>query len=150
MSFKQMTVATVLAGLIVAPAFASSPVPYCIAVGGGFGNGGTTFVARSFTVPDASKCSPWAGYTKTEATVIATTNGTACMSSDGTVLTVSVTSADPAFFSPGVTVSDYIQVCPAGDSSCPIGAGQDIGNFTGSAELQDCTDNLLFLPTIHD
>jgi hypothetical protein len=31
--------------------FAASEAPYCIAVNGGFGNGGTTFVARNFTLP---------------------------------------------------------------------------------------------------
>jgi hypothetical protein len=84
-----------LVGLI-APlqSFASSEAPYCIAVNGGFGNGGTTFVARNFSLPAASKCSPWTGYTKTASTVI-------LMTSDNTALTVSVTSADPSFFGAG-------------------------------------------------
>ena len=50
------------------PPSTASPgtAPYCIAVNGGFGtSGGTTFVARNFTFPDASKCTPWTGYTKT-------------------------------------------------------------------------------------
>ena len=75
----------VLMGL-VAPmqsfAAAPGPAPYCIAVGGGFGNGGSTFVARNFSMPEANKCTPWTGYTKTSATVIFTTNGTACLSGD--------------------------------------------------------------------
>jgi hypothetical protein len=44
------TVATVLVGLI-APVYASSN--YCIAVCGGFGSGGTTFIGRDFAVPSA-------------------------------------------------------------------------------------------------
>jgi hypothetical protein len=51
----------VLSLLLVAPgqSFAASPEPYCIAVNGGFGSGGTTFVARNFSLPAASKCTPW-------------------------------------------------------------------------------------------
>ena len=59
---------------------APGPAPYCIAVNGGFGKSGysgSTFVARNFTMPDANKCNPWTGYTKTSATVIFTTSGTA-------------------------------------------------------------------------
>ena len=48
---------------LVAPmqSFAAAPAeaPYCIAVSGGFGNGGSTFVARNFSLPAASKCTPW-------------------------------------------------------------------------------------------
>src|ERR1700735_195789 len=64
---------------VVAPmqsfAAAPGPAPYCIAVGGGFGNGGSTFVARNFSMPAASKCTPWSGYTKTASTVILITSG---------------------------------------------------------------------------
>jgi hypothetical protein len=49
--------------------------PYCIAVNGGFGFGGTTFVARNFSQPGEGKCTPWTGYTKTADTVILTTSG---------------------------------------------------------------------------
>ncbi len=78
---------------------------------GGFGKGGgSTFVARNFSMPDASKCTPWTGYTKTASTVIFTTSGTACLSSDSTALTVSVSSADPDFLGVGVQVADYIQL----------------------------------------
>jgi hypothetical protein len=139
------TVTTVLAG--IAPVYAS---PYCIAVNGGFGNGGSSFVARNFATPDASKCTPWTGYTKTSATVIFTTNGTACLSDNGTVLTVSVSSADPDYLGPGNIASDYIRVCPENVSSCPLGGGTDVGYDTGPAAPQDCTDALLDLPTFHD
>jgi hypothetical protein len=139
------TVTTVLAG--IAPVYAS---PYCIAVNGGFGNGGTSFVARNFALPDASKCTPWTGYTKTSATVIFTTNGTACLSDDWTVLTVSVSSADPDYLGVGQIASDYIRVCPENVTSCPLGSGTDVGYDTGPAAPQDCTDSLLDLPTYHD
>jgi hypothetical protein len=145
MNFTRLVVTTALAGLI-APAFAASP--YCVAVNGGFGTlGGTSFVARGFDMPDPSKCTPWSGYTKTASTVILTTSGTACISDDGTVLTVSVASADPAYVAG--QVSDYIQLCPAAVTNCSIG-GQDSGFFAGSAAEQPCTDDLLDLPAMHD
>jgi hypothetical protein len=147
MNFNRLVVATALAGLI-APVYAASP--YCIAVNGGFGNGGTSFVARNFDMPEASKCTPWTGYTKTASTVIFTTNGTACTSDDGTVLTVSVSSADPPYLGAGISALDYIQLCPASVSSCPLGSGTDVGYDSGTAAEQDCTDSLLDLPTFHD
>lgn len=149
MNFGQLVVTTLLTGLI-APVYATSPSPYCIAVNGGFGNGGTSFVARNFTLPDASKCTPWAGYTKTSATVIFTTSGTACVSDDGQVLIVSVSSADPDYLGVGQIASDFIRVCPASVTSCPIGGGQDIGYDTGTAAPETCTKELLDLPTFHD
>src|SRR5580693_2169175 len=71
---------------------------FCIAVNGGFGSGGTTFVEPGFTVPAANKCTQWSGFTKTASTVILNTSGAACLSSTGKTLTVSVFSADPSFF----------------------------------------------------
>ena len=140
----------VLLGLI-APlnSFAASPEPYCIAVGGGFGNGGTTFVARNFSFPAASKCTSWTGYTKTASTVILTTTGTSCLSSDSTALTVSVSSADPSYVAQ--PVADYIQLTRT-DSTQPF-TGQDYGEFalpTANAETITCTNALLTLPASHD
>jgi hypothetical protein len=128
--------------------FAASEAPYCIAVNGGFGNGGTTFVARNFTLPAASKCSPWTGYTKTASTVVAITGGTACLSSDNTALTVSVTSADPSFFGAGTIVGDYIQMSRS-DATEPF-SGYDYGQFAGTAAPVSCTSELLTLPSAHD
>ena len=123
--------------------------PYCIAVNGGFGNsGGTTFVARNFTLPEASKCTPWSGYTKTASTVILTTSGTSCLSSDSKALTVSVSSADPWFLGAGQIAADYIQLS-RGDPTEPF-TGQDFGAFAGSAKPVNCTSNLLSLPSSHD
>src|SRR3974390_3003817 len=121
MKLNRLILGTVLAGMI-GPVLAS---PYCIAVNGGFGNGGTTYIARNFTLPDASKCEPWTGYTKTSTTVIAITSGVACLSGDSTVMTVSVSSADPSYFG-NQPVADYIQFCPGGANGCPIGGGQDV------------------------
>ena len=117
-------------------------------MGGGFGNGGTTFVARNFSLPAASKCTPWSGYTKTAATVILTTTGTACLSSDSTALTVSVSSADTSYVAQ--PVSDYIQLSRA-DSTEPF-TGEDTGEFAlpGSSETVSCTSDLLNLPSSHD
>jgi hypothetical protein len=138
-----------LVGLI-APlqSFASSEAPYCIAVNGGFRNGGTTFVARNFSLPAASKCSPWTGYTKTASTVILMTSGTSCLSSDNTALTVSVTSADPSFFGAGTIVGDYIQMSRP-DATEPF-SGYDYGYFAGTAAPVSCNSELLTLPSTHD
>ena len=121
--------------------------PYCIAVNGGFGNsGGTTFVARNFTLPEASKCTPWSGYTKTATTVILTTSGTSCLSSDNKALTISVSSA--AFLFTSEPAVDYIQLS-RGDATEPF-TGRDIGYFGGGAEPVSCSLGVLSLPSIHD
>jgi hypothetical protein len=128
----------------------SSAQSYCIAVNGGFGSGGTTFVGRGFSVPTAGNCKPWSGFTKTGSSVIATSTGTGCTSSDGKVLTVNVFSTNPAWFGAGNFGSDHIQLCPAGTAGCPIGAGVDSGSFGGPAAPTACTAGLLNLPAIHD
>jgi hypothetical protein len=129
-------------------AAAAAPAPYCIAVNGGFGGGGTTFVARSFSLPEASKCTPWSGYTKTASTVILTTSGTSCLSSDSKALTVSVSSADPWFLGAGQIAADYIELV-RGSATEPF-TGTDFGYFAGSAEPVSCTSDLLTLPSSHD
>jgi hypothetical protein len=84
-----------------------------------------TFVARNFSLPAASKCTPWSGYTKTASTVILTTSGTSCLSSDSTALTVSVSSADPSYLGAAQLAADYIQLS-RGDKAQPF-TGQDFG-----------------------
>jgi hypothetical protein len=125
-----------------------APAPYCIAVNGGFGNSGSTFVARSFSFPEASKCTPWAGYTKTSATVILTTSGTACLSTDSTALTVSVSSADPDFIGAGKLGVDYIRM--ARSTATDPFSGEDQGYLAGGAEPVSCSSDLLTLPSTHD
>jgi len=132
--------------------------PYCIAVNGGFGNGGTTFVARDFTVPAANQCSSWAGYTKTSGTVVLSTSGSACLSEDGNVLTVGISSVNPNWTGGGYA-PDYIQICPTGvhctsadlsvDNQPLAGHGIDFGFSAGSAEEIVCTKSLLILPNSH-
>ncbi len=139
----------VVLSVLLAPIHSfAAQAPYCIAVNGGFGGGGTTFVARNFTLPTASKCSPWSGYTKTASTVILMTSGTSCLSTDNKALTVSVSSADPSFFGAGTIVGDYIQLTR--DSATDPFTGEDYGYFTGSAEPVSCTSELLTLPAAHD
>jgi hypothetical protein len=121
--------------------------PFCIATGGGFGSGGTTFVAPSFTVPAQNKCTPWSGFTKTASTVILNTSGAACLSSTGKTLTVSVSSLDPAFSTS--PASDYIQLTRA-SSTGSFSGGTDQGQFGGSADQVTCTSGLLSLPDSHD
>src|ERR1700722_4941362 len=146
--FKKAHLLLALGLMAPLQSFAASEGPYCIAVNEGFGNGGTTFVARNFTLPAASKCSPWTGYTKTASTVILTTGGTACLSSDNKALTVSVSSADPWFLGAGQFAADYIELVRSGATE-PF-TGQDFGYFTGSAEPVSCTNDLLTLPSSHD
>jgi hypothetical protein len=138
----------VLIGLI-APMY-STAANYCIAVSGGFGNGGTSFVAKGFSVPAAGNCIPWSGFLKTSSNVIATSSGVGCLSSDGKVLQVSVFSSDPSFFGSSTFAADQIRLCPAGTTGCPIGGGQDVGTFMGGAKPQNCTSKLLNLPAIHN
>ena len=146
----QSSLAALLLTFVPVHSFAAtaSEAPYCIAVNGGFGGGGTTFVARNFTLPTASKCSPWSGYTKTASTVILMTSGTSCLSSDNDALTVSVSSADPSFVGAGSIVGDYIQLTRA--SATDPFSGSDYGYFAGSAEPVSCTSELLTLPAYHD
>ena len=134
---------------LVAPVHSFAAEPYCIAVGGGFGNGGTTFVARNFSLPGEGQCTPWSGYTKFAA-VILTTTGTSCLSSDSTALTVGVSSADPAWLNSAPPVSDYIRLS-RGNSTEPF-RGEDTGQFAlpGMAETVTCTSDLLNLPSSHD
>jgi len=122
--------------------------PFCIATAGGFGNGGTTFVAPGFTMPAENQCTPWSGFTKTASTVILTTSGAACLSTTGKTLTVSVSSADPAFLGTN-PASDYIQLTRASSTGSFTG-GTDQGEFAGSADQITCTSGLLSLPDIHD
>lgn len=128
----------------------SSAANFCIAVNGGFGSGGTSHIGRGFSVPTPGNCKPWAGFTKTGSSVIATTTGTGCMSSTGGVLTVTLFSTDPPWFGAGQFGSDHIQLCPAGVAGCPIGGGVDQGSFGGTAAPQTCTATLLNLPAVHD
>lgn len=121
---------------------------FCIATAGGFGSGGTTFVAPSFTVPAVNKCTPWSGFTKTASTVILNTSGAACLSSTGKTLTVSVSSLDPAFLGTN-PASDYIQLTRASSTGSFTG-GTDQGQFAGNADQATCTAGLLSLPDSHD
>jgi hypothetical protein len=127
----------------------SNAANFCIAVNGGFGNGGSSFVGKGFAVPAAGTCKPWSGYVKTGASAIANSTGSGCVSTDGKVLTLTIISTDPPFLGTGVTATDHIRICPPGVTSCPLGAGQDAGTFGGIATTQNCTASLLKLPAIH-
>src|SRR5215475_12753794 len=133
--------------------FAQDAVPpaatnFCINTAGGFGHGGTTFIAPTFTVPAKNKCAAWSGWTKTASTVILNASGAACLSTSGKTLTVSVFSLDPEFF--GTTAAtDYITLTRASASGSFTG-GTDTGAFGGSAAQLTCTSSLLNLPVSHD
>ena len=134
---------------LTAPACSFATEHYCIETGGGFGHGGTTFIATGFAVPAEGVCVPWSGFTKTASTVVLTTSGTGCLSSDGKVLTVSVSSADPSFLGAGNIGSDYIRLSRSG-SKGSFTSGTDNGEFGGSAEPVTCTSSLENLPSSHD
>lgn len=122
---------------------------YCIATGGGFGDGGTTFIGPGFAIPAEGKCAPWTGFTKTASTVVVTTYGTGCLSNNGEALTVAVSSADPNWFGPGSIGSDYIQLTRSKTTES-FTTGSDQGAFGGDAEVVSCTSSLLDLPSSHD
>jgi hypothetical protein len=145
--FKKTHISLLL-GLIV-PVSGSATTHYCIETAGGFGHGGTTFIGTNFAVPAEGVCAPWSGFTKTASTVVLTTSGTGCLSSDGKVLTVSVSSADPDFLGAGNLGSDYIRLSRA-SSKGSFTSGTDNGQFGGSAEPITCTSSLESLPSSHD
>jgi hypothetical protein len=123
---------------------------YCIKVNGGFPGGGTSFIEPTFSIPVPGTCAPWSGFTKTADTVIFTTTGTGCTSTNGNILTIAVTSIDPANVSGAV--ADYILLCAHGFDTCTIGSGvqEDQGNFSGPAAQETCSATLLKLPPSHD
>ena len=146
--FRFKTPFVLLALGLIAPIYAYA-ANFCVAVNGGFGNGGTSYIAPAFTMPAKNNCAAWSGFTKTAASVIAISTGTGCLASDGRVLTLSIFNTDLEFFGAGVAVLDQIELCPKGVTGCPI-TGEDIGNFTGPAVQQTCTASLLTLPPTHN
>jgi len=97
----------------------------------------------------AGNCTQWSGFTKTASTVVFTTSGAGCLSSDGKQLTFNLSSADPNFVGAGSVASDYIQLnrtAPTGSFS----SGSDQGYFSGSANQITCTSGLLQLNENND
>lgn len=125
---------------------------FCIAVNGGFGAGGTTFVGKGFVSPPNGTCKPWSGIMRTAATVVGTSTGAACMSHDAKLLTVSLHTTAPEFLGIGTTATDHIELCPsAATLGCPAHAGQsDRGTFGGPAAQIACTAALSNIPSSHD
>lgn len=124
---------------------------FCIAVNGGFGSGGTTFVGEGFTMPFGGRCKPWSGIMRTASTVVGTSTGAACLSDDNKLLTVTVTTTAPAFLGVGTLATDHIELCPAAATlGCPIGTGLDRGTFGGPAAQIACTAGLVTIPSLHD
>jgi hypothetical protein len=134
-----------LLGLIAPVCYAGN---FCIAVDNGFGKGGASFVGVNFSLPGANSCKPWSGFTKTGSSVVAFTSGVGCLSSNSKVLTLSVFSTDPDFFSG--SASNYITLCPKGVSGCPISGFSHGSEFAGNAVEQTCTTTLDTLPASHD
>lgn len=129
----------------------SNAADYCIAVNNGFGQGGTSFIGKGFTLPTAGRCLPWSGFVKTATSVIAISTGTGCRSTDGKVVEFTISSTDPEYLGSGVIGSDHIRFCPGGTSTCPFGAGNAVGAFSnGPANAQTCTSTLYKLPSTHD
>jgi hypothetical protein len=144
--FKKAHLA-VLLGL--ATPLTSSAAHYCINTAGGFGHGGSTFVAYSFGVPNEGACEPWNGFTKTSASVIFLTTGVGCLSSDGKRMTLSLTSQDPDYLGVERQAVDYLYLARTG-SSGSFTSGEDQGYLSGAAAEITCTSALETLPAIHD
>jgi hypothetical protein len=125
---------------------------FCVAINGGFGSGGDTFVGKEFT-PTAGECKPWAGVVKAGSTVELTSTGAGCLSDDGVRLTLTLHSQGTDFLGPGVESIDYIELCPKGSTGCPV-AQQDIstsgGILGGTAAIVTCTAKLSSMPSVHD
>ena len=135
---------------LIAP-ICSNAADFCVATNGGFGNGGSSFIAKNFVLPAAGLCAPWSGFTKTASSVIAISAGTACRSTDGKALELTISSTDPSFLGSGVIGSDHIKFCPGGAATCPFGGGSGSGIFSnGSAARQTCTASLVRLSALHD
>lgn len=123
---------------------------YCIKVNGGWGNGGSSFIGKNFTLPGSGVCKPWSGFVKTATSVIAVSVGTACKSTDGKILELSINSTNPSYLGTGVISNDHMKFCPGGTSSCPIGGGFAVGTLSGgSPSPQTCTTNLIKYPYNH-
>lgn len=134
---------------LIAPVYGYA-ADYCIKVSGGFGNGGTSFIGSGFAVPAAGTCVPWSGFTKTADTVILFTSGAACTSTNGMILSLTLSSTDPDFVGTNTIASDYIQLCATGYNKCALGSNQaDVGYFSGTAAQETCTAILLKLPPSH-
>ncbi len=131
---------------------------FCVAVNGGFGSGGTTFVGKEFISPTSGTCKPWSGIMRTASTVVGTSTGAACLSDDGKLLTISLQTTAPEWLGIGVTATDHIELCPlAATAGCPGHAGQSdrgsgggIGNGTFTAAQITCTSALTSIPSSHD
>ena len=100
-------------------------------------------------MPAAGTCTPWAGFTKTASTVVLTTSGTACVSSDSKKLTLSLSSADPDYLGVGTLGVDYIQMTRTSATGL-FGSGTDQGEFSGGAVQINCTSSLLQLNENND
>ena len=152
--FRFKTLFMVLALGLITPIGAYAAT-FCIAVNGGFGHGGYTFIAPNLTLPTANQCAAWSGYTKTASTVILISNGTVCRSNSGKVLDLSIFSTDPDFFGIGAQqyAWDSIEMCPTGVTGCPFTSQDTSSNNAlggGIAEEVTCTAGLLLLPQTHD
>lgn len=125
---------------------------FCIAVNGGFGSGGTTFVGKGFTAPFKGQCKSWSGIMRTASTVVGTSTGAACLSNDGKLLTVTLQTTAPEFLGIGMTATDHIELCPAAATlGCPAHAGQsDQGTFGGPAAQIACPAAVVGIPSEHD
>jgi len=123
---------------------------FCVAVDGGFGSGGETFVGKEFISPTAGTCKPWAGVVKAGTTVVLTSSGAGCLSDDGVLLTITLQSMNHDFLGPGVSATDQIELCPKGPSGCPVAQADSGSFFTGTAAIVTCSAALSSIPSKHD
>jgi hypothetical protein len=134
--------------LMIAPvsAFAANT---CITVNGGWPNGGTTFVAPGLATPAKGACAAFSGFAKTATTIILQTTGSGCLSTDGKVFTLNLSSANPNWVGTGTFQADYIRLCTKA-TDCPVGNSFDFAFNGGIAATVTCTTAMLQLPSTHD
>lgn len=126
---------------------------FCIAVNGGVGSGGTTFVGKGFIMPSNGACKPWSGIMRTASTVVGTSTGAACQSNDGKLLTVTLQTTAPEFLGNGVTATDHIELCTlAATAGCPsrLGGQSDRGTNNGPAAIVACSAAVSTIPSSHN
>ncbi len=140
MSRLRVVMAGVATILFLAPGLASAK-NFCI---GGFPNPSYILLGQGFTVPKKGKCKVWIGFV--EEPLIAST-GTGCTSTDGTELTLSITSSTSTGFSevdgialslPSLTGSDDAQISESSVLSSSVLTGIS-GAVCGNAEVPSVT-----------
>ncbi|MGC1341360.1 MAG: hypothetical protein WA854_03495 [Candidatus Binataceae bacterium] len=150
MSRLKAVMAGIAAVLFLAPGLASAK-NFCI---GGFTNTSYILLGQGFTIPKKGTCKAWIGFVEEPETV---SSGTGCTSTDGTELTLSITSGTEtgAFVEvdaitlslPSLTGSDEIQVSESSAVTSDLITGIS-GAVCGKATIPSVTTSSPPAPSI--